>query len=363
MVAWAWFTTGFLQPHIFLARAIRDPYPGETISHYLGLEILNITVDAEDLNNDAVIVDDLNNSNSSATKTDTAELHNRDNQPVPWKPEPVIGKPLLYKPAQAALSATYNATGDRGYNITIPSCTPADSVLGDWEAPSGDVIENCTLAQMSQKLNLPSATLLNFTKSRAGALLAKLTPILENGVCEPPLEPPDRELKANPRPGFRFDPDTQKGYFSSLLLIMAGSFGLSFTGLHLGIIHEGLTANISATTEVLILATFASFGTTCVVIVERERMHIGRAEAIVLNAFIKLGEKIYDSFHSNVQCIQENQLAQGVRTLVDKLNQGAQVLVRKDVQAAAMSAAGSSSVNLVSHGDVENQLTNGQCGH
>ena len=363
ITAWAWFITVFICPLSAVAQVTRDPYPGETIAHYLGLEIVNITDNAEILASEPINVDSSSSSDSSAEKNDTTELNGRDSQSVPWTPKPLIGKPLIYKPAQAALSATYNATSGRGYNITIPGCTPADSVLGDWEAPSGDIIENCTLAQLSQKLNLPSATLLEFTKTRAEALLAKLNTSLQGSVCEPPLQPPDRELKAkgDPRPGFRFDPSKQSGYFSSLLLVVAGSFGLSFTGLHLGIIHEGITANISMTTEVLILATFASFGTMCVVIIERERRHIGHAEAIVLNVFLWLGEKMYDSLQSSVDCIKGVELAQGVQTLVGKFSEGARVLVTEDVQAAAMRAAGASSVNLVSQADVENQLANGQC--
>ena len=361
--AWAWISAGLLCPLTSFAEEIRDPYPGETIAHYLGLDIVNTTDEAEFFTNDPPNGDDPNRTESSSEKNDTAGINGRDLGPVPWKPSPIMGRPSSYKPAQVALSATYNDTEDRGYNITIPGCTLADSILGDWVAPSGVMIENCTLAQLSQKLNLPSATLLNFTSSRAAALLAKINSTLQNAVCEPPPAPPDRELKASPRPGFRFDPAKQTGYVSSLLLVLAGSFGLGFTGLHLGIVREGVTANISPTTEVLILATFASFGTTCVVIIERERKHIGRAEAIILNAFIFLAEQIYDRLASGLHCVPEVPLKDQIQAIIEKLNQGARVLVREDVQAAAMRAAGSSSINLVSQGgDIENQLTNGHCG-
>ena len=341
----------------------RDPYPGETIAQYIEVEFANITEYAQVLLNDTAKDDGSKNPNVPVETNDTAQLNDRDIQEtsksIHWKPSPLLNKPSLLKPAQVDLSATYNGSDGRGYNITIPGCTPADSVIGDWEAPSGDLIENCTLAQMSTKLNLPSAMRLNFTMSRAQSLLEKLNTSLENAVCEPELQPPDRELKAEPPGRFRFNPETQSGYYSSLLLVLLGSFGISFTGLHLGIIHEGITANITLTQEVLILSSFATFGTMCVIMIERERRRLAHAEAVVLNLFIAMAEKIWGEMHTGVAaCVPEVPLAQGVQSLAQKLSQGARMLVTEDVQAAAMRTAGSSSVNLVGQvPDVENQLS------
>lgn len=360
-----WAVTSFAQDG-------QDPQPNETIAHYLRLDNPSIIDNTQFLADGPSPAEQASGSNGSSENTTTTGIHGRDMNAVastgsvPWKPSPVQGRPLLSQPVQMALSATYNDTEkDRGYNITIPGCTPANTVISDWVAPSGDVMDNCTLAQMSQKLLLPSASLFEFTTSRAASLLDKINSTLQTAVCEAPLAPPDRELKAiNRRPGFRFDPDKQSAYITSLLIIQGGSLAWAFAGLHLGLIHQGITAGITLTTQALILAIFASVGGTLIVIAERERRHIGRAEAVALNAFIALGEKFYDQFAGGIQCIQEAPLRDQIQTIVGKLSQGARILVTEDVQQAAMRTAGSSSVNLVAQGaDIENQLSRAQCGH
>ena len=191
---------------------------------------------------------------------------------------------------------------------------------------------------------------------------------MEVAVCEP-LQPPDRELKAtHPRPGFRFDLEKfstgRFAYYSTLLAIPAGVLSVSYPGIRMAIIHEGITANITLETQSLILAIFGAVATTCVVLWERETRRIGRAEAIALNAFLFLGEKIYDTFASGLQCVQEVTLKEQITAVVEKLSQGARILVHEDAQAQAMRTAGSSSVNLVAQGaDIENQLANARCGH
>ena len=354
--AWVWISTGLICPPMFLALGTGDPYPGESIAAYLEMDIVNTTDNAK------TVIDSPANANGSTECNDTAQIIGRDSGPVPWKPAP---HPSLYflqhKLSHKTLSAVYNGSDARGYNITLPDCTHADEVVGDWKSPSGDLIENCTLAQMSQRLRLPSPLLLSLISSRAETLLAKINNILHGSTCEPPLVAPDRELRANPRPGFRFDPAMQTGYWSSLILIGGGTFGLGFTGLHLGIIHEGITANITLTTEVSILAVFASVGTLLTIITERERKYIGYAEAFVLNVFLFAGEKIYDNLEAGFKCLQETPLIRGLQSISQSLTQKAQILVADSPQNLAMRDAGVSSVNLVSTGDVESQLQNGQC--
>lgn len=156
----AWILVGLLWIPTSFAIEARDPYPGETIAHYLGVDILNLTDNAQFFAQRPPIVEDLNNTKSVSKENDSARISGRDMssvEAVPWKPSPITGRPLVSRPMQVPISATYNVTANRGYNITIPGCTPADTVLGDWVGPSGAMVEDCTLAQMTQKLSLPAA--------------------------------------------------------------------------------------------------------------------------------------------------------------------------------------------------------------
>lgn len=320
-----------------------NPNPGETIATYIETHITNVIEEAQQVINSTI------DSKASARHNSTAEIHGRDNGFVS------LGS-SLYRPSSKDYSATLNDSGI-GYNFTLPGCTPADTVVGDWLSPSGDLIENCTLAQMYQKLNLPRATLSNFTFNSIQNLLAKLNQTLHTDICNAPPAIPDRELLADPK----YNPALQSGYWTGTIITGLGFISIAFTGLAAGILPRdaGWTTPME---EVVTLATFATLSTMFVVLAidAREKRRFGRIEALILNAVVAASENTMGAGRRVSSCLSLSALQDGIQSVAEAVNERAGVLyIGPNGQTPALGTAGSSSINLVSHGDIENQ--NRQC--
>ena len=185
--------------------------------------------------------------------------------------------------------ATFNDSG-AGYNISLPGWLCADLPLGDWESPQGTQIVNGSIGDMYTQMRLPSKMLSNYTATRATALAASISETFSQILCEP-IPNTGRALTYD---GWR----TQdiEGFWEAYVLGTAGVLGIGFVGLHLGIIHQGITANISLEQQVWILAATGALEFLAVTTVFRLQTNgfIPRTEAMVLNALWTIGEKIRD---------------------------------------------------------------------
>ncbi|KAL9131965.1 MAG: hypothetical protein Q9217_000245 [Psora testacea] len=211
--------------------------------------------------------------------------------------DPVLGRKITLgdgsKPlstfSQRIFRATFNDSGN-GYNISLPAWLCADLIIGDWESPNGTGIVNGSIGDLYSQLLIPSKALSNYTYTRAAALAASINETFANILCEP-IPNTGRALTYD---GWR----TQdiEGFWEAYIIATGGIMGIGILGLHLGIIHEGITANISLQTQVYILAATGTLQFMCATTMFRLQTNgfLPRTEAMLLNALWTLGEKIRD---------------------------------------------------------------------
>ena len=214
--------------------------------------------------------------------------------------------------SQRIFKAKFNDNGN-GYNISLPGWLCADLVLGDWEAPDGTQIVNGSIGDLAKQMRLPSKALHNYTYTRAAALLESINSTFTDVLCEPDSNS-GRQLLYN-----RWRTQDVEGYWETYLLSASGVIGIALLGLRLGIIHEGITANITLQTQVYILAATGTLEYLCVTTLWRLQTNgfIPRGEALILNAVWTLGEKIRDNagWAWTGSCAGASTFAGGIRAL------------------------------------------------
>ena len=151
-----------LQPLSCLAQdKLKNPAPGQSIGDFIA-SLLNDTNDILRPSNNI----DSNSSVVNITPRQASEIvpsPSPNQEPYEPTAEPAVqpaiqslGKPRRIGPpvGRKPLTASWNTTdvGESGYKLTIPSNLCASTVVGDWKTPSGEMAENCTLAQMYQKI-------------------------------------------------------------------------------------------------------------------------------------------------------------------------------------------------------------------
>ena len=187
--------------------------------------------------------------------------------------------------------AEFNDSG-RGYKIHLPGGVCITTVIGNLEGPTGAIIQNATVGDILKALyHVPDWSLNQYLQNRISTLQAKMNASISDVVCDP-RPGPSRNL------AYRFDLTEHEGFWEAYLVATLGIMGIGFAGLHLGVIHEGITANITGYQEVWILTMtgVAQFIFGTMMFRLQTKGHIGAVEAAILNFFIIMGEWIWWAF-------------------------------------------------------------------
>lgn len=265
--------------------------------------------------------------------------------------------------ARRALNVFFNSTDHGGYNLTIPGCLAADAILGDAELPNGSFVTNATFATLINSMQLPEAALHNYTLTMATMMYEKINATLAEVICEGAAGATRQLLMPNwvPRPEWR-DGAGREGFWTACVIGLLGSTGIAWLGTRLAIGHHAPTQNISVDTEIWILAATTAVEFIFVTMVWRlqtvPRRHVGRAEAIVLNALIWLGGRMlvaleYINTHT---CFSTETAQQGISGLMESARRGAQVLrfgyARSANAISSQNLVGSASLTNIAAGPV-----------
>ena len=281
------------------------------------------------------------------------------NPPVP---------PMEKVNGQRILNAFYNSTDHGGYNLTIPGCLSGYDIIGQIEAPNGTIINNATFADLISVLSLPGAALWNYTMTFANQTYNDINATLDVIICDGP-QGGSRELlwPQALRPNWR-DPETSEGFWSAFIIGGLGVGSIGYVGTHLGVIHEGIVANISTETEVQILAATGFMEFVFLTVLWRlqsvERRWIGRGEAIVLNAFIWAGAQLLKLLEVVSQsCVPTSAARSGITNVMARARHQVQVISTGAGTTIAQSISSNYLLGLMganeqgtsSSGDIESQ--------
>ena len=269
---------------------------------------------------------------------------------------------------QKFLNAFYNSTYGT-YNLTIPGCLSGYDIIGQIEAPNGTMINNASFADLINVLQLPGAALWNYTMTFANKTYNDINRTLDLIVCDEPqgatrqLLWPDRL-----RPNW-VDPAGREGWWTAYIIGGLGVFAIGYGGTHLGVIHEGVTANITIEREVQILAATGFMEYIFLTMLFRlqsvPKRWIGRLEALVLNTFIWVGAQLLKLLEVLTQaCYSPATAAAGVQNAfqqagqqIQSLTTGANTLVQSlSSQALLGLLPGGGEQAASSSGDIENQV-------
>ena len=274
--------------------------------------------------------------------------------------------PLERVNGQRTLNAFYNSTDHGGYNLTIPGCISGNDIIGQIEAPNGTIINNATFADLISALQLPGAALWNYTMTFANQTYNDISANLDAIICDGP-QGASRELLW-PRPNWR-DPNNREGFTTALVIGGLGVASIGYVGTHLGVIHEGITANISTEVEVRILAATGFleylFLTTLWRLQSVEKRWIGRSEAYILNTFIWVGAQLLKLLEVVTQaCIPAATARAGVTGLAARAREQVQVITTGAGTTIAQSISSNYLLGLLgvneqgtsSSGDIESQV-------
>ena len=281
--------------------------------------------------------------------------------PTPSAPE----SPLAKIKGKRTLNAFFNSTDHGGYNLTIPGCLSGNDILGQIEAPNGTIINNATFADLISVLQLPGAALWNYTMTFANKTYNDIYAALDVIICDGP-QGANRKLQFlnGIRPDWR-DLENSEGFWTAYLLGGIGVFGIGYTGTHLGVIHEGITANISVETEVQILAATGFMEYVFLTMLWRlqslPKRWVGRFEAVTLNGFIWLGAQLLKLLEVSLQACIPTQAAQaGVSTVWSRagnrlqvIGTGASTMVQSVSSSRLLGLLGSNEQAISSSGDIE----------
>ncbi|KAL8768190.1 MAG: hypothetical protein Q9209_005499 [Squamulea sp. 1 TL-2023] len=187
----------------------------------------------------------------------------------------------------AFYSAVYERDG-KGYNITLPGQLCANTIIGDFISPAGNLYPNASLATVHASLFLLSEqVLLSYTERRLIIAAKRLYDSLKPWICDPPAGGARALL-------FRYEASDRTG--QCCYAILAGLAVPIFMGtMYIPLAHPGYTAQWSGTAH----WSVASFGfallTAHTIILDRLRrseLRLQRMEAATLNFFIIAGEQI-----------------------------------------------------------------------
>ncbi len=231
--------------------------------------------------------------------------------------------------SQRALNVFFNSTDHGAYNLTIPGCLAADAILGDVELPNGTFVTNATFATLINSMQLPPAGLYNYTLTMATMMSEKINATLNEIICDGGAGATRCLLMQ--RPGWR-DPDNSEGFMTAFIVGLLGTTGIAWAGTRLAIAHHAPTQNISIDATVAILAATTALEFTFITMLWRlqsvPKRYVGRAEAMVLNAFIWVGGKVLiglEYINKNT-CVDTETAQTGLSGFMRRASQSAQVL-------------------------------------
>ena len=268
---------------------------------------------------------------------------------------------------QRFLNAFYNST-DGAYNLTIPGCLSGYDIIGQIEAPNGTIINNATFADLISVLQLPGAALWNYTMTFANKTYNDINATLDVIICDGPQGATRKLLWPDAlRPNW-VDPAGREGWWSAYIIGGIGVFGIGYGGTHLGVIHEGIVANISVETEVRILAATGFMEYVFLTMLFRlqsvDRRWIGRGEAIVLNTFIWVGAQLLKLLEVLTQACYSTSASTGISNVFARAGNQIQVITTGAGTSLVQSLSSNYLLGLLgtneqaasSSGDIENQV-------
>lgn len=215
-------------------------------------------------------------------------------EPVDRKRRVAHHRPVQF-PYALTYSATYNVDG-RGYNITLPGELCAETVVGDFVTPAGNLHRNASLVTVHNSLsNLSPLTLRSFTERRLRFAQSRLYNALKPYMCDPPSGG-SRELL------FRYSTSDRTGDCCWALLSIFGSLAIWAGSMYVPLANPVGTGNWTGN-QVFGLATvgIALMVTYNVVLdrLRRQELTLQSWEANSLNFFIAAGEAIVQGLRAS----------------------------------------------------------------
>ena len=233
--------------------------------------------------------------------------------------------------SQRRLNVFFNSTDHGSYNLTIPGCLAADTILADVELPNGTFVTNATFATLIGSMGLPPEALYNYTLTMATKIYDEINATLSEVLCDGAAGATRQLLMPNPgSPRWR-DPDNSEGFLTTFIVGLLGTTGIAWAGTRLAIAHHAPTRNISIDTEVAILAGTTAMEFIFITVMWRlqsvPKRWIGRIEAVVLNAFIMIGSKMLSGLKwiGSHSCFQTQTAETGLTGLLQRAQRSAQV--------------------------------------
>ncbi|MCJ1280350.1 hypothetical protein MMC21_008177 [Puttea exsequens] len=279
---------------------------------------------------DLLAISDIEDPDSSSPELPTTSTDPVAKRRIASVPSPVSFEGKLSR--RKTINAFYNSTTHGGYNLSIPGCLSGSTILGNIEAPNGSIIRNATFADLIRSLQLPGDVLQNYTLTQLTRTITAINTTITRTIC--PLSASDSASRSllwwpgSLRPQYR-NVEAAEGFVSAFLVGLGGFTAIGYTGMQLAIVHEGITANISLNTEVAILVGTGALQYIFLTMLWRlqsvPKRWIGRAEALVLNAFIWMGERALACLEGET-CVPSGSAERGLSSLIGRARNQVQVL-------------------------------------
>ena len=243
-----------------------------------------------------------------------------------------------------SISTVFTDDNDQnGYNITLPPDTCANAVVGDFQSPSGQLVQDATVRDIMIELRSNykyEGFLRQYTLDRARELQGNISTLLPKAVCNPldSDEISSRELLSAL--------DLGSGLWTALLLYTPLGGGVAWAVLDVTLTAANQSV-ITVTQESAVIAALGIFEAVLLTVmlhIERETV-FGPYEMYLVNLFITTGVTLTSWARSGLSrtCTGFNE----VSNWVQRLGAGASGSLQFISQSA-------SSTNLVSQGGEQN---------
>ncbi|KAI9762650.1 MAG: hypothetical protein M4579_000268 [Chaenotheca gracillima] len=239
-------------------------------------------------------------------------------------------------------TAFTNDEDGNGYNITLPEHTCANSIVGNFESPSGHTLTDATVRDVIVDIRANAhyvGYLKSFTMGKLRELQSDINATLNEQICDESTS----DLDYSGRELLDSHLAIGKGFWTAMLVYSPPGFGIAW-----GVLDAAITAQnntvISILSETAIIAALGVFEAvllTIILHVDRTAM-FGDFEIAVLNLFITIGRGIKN--RSRAGWSGTCSAASAVGGWVQKLARG----VSGGVQTINQSP---SQVDLVAHGE------------
>lgn len=299
-----------------------QPFAGESLIEYVAENPLNTSLTGA--------LGPLSNLSSNGANI----VQSNPTYKLTGPPSQLTSRGFRFSPQQL-LTATWNSSGN-GYNITLDSHLCASTVIGDFTAPSGELVQNASLADIYNKLKLPSPILSNYLFTQVQTLQEKFNASITNAIC-PENGHPDRELRFD-----RYTAEQRDGYWTTMVLNVVGGSAIAFVGL-----DQALSHNLTTHERAGAIVGAGAVEAILYSIMNRlqKKQYISPGEAMILNVFVMAGNGAQTALRITT-CATATAFMAGYQGLQSAAARGAQIFT-PSTEGVGMSAAGSSAADLV----------------